>query len=152
MMHLHDEIRRIGGAKFVLPARQARREEFTIAVRDVMAQAQAEGMSTTGRAPAFCKAIRTREFRDANGIDEVGVEGPASKQSTTVVVHYRFRHSSENVSAPDGQVSVEVPEDPLLQLSGVLRGAIREGASAFLRELRRDKDTPEVAAGREDAA
>jgi hypothetical protein len=110
-------------------------------VRDLMAKAQAEGILTTGRAPAFCKAIRTREFRDLNGIDEVSVEGPASKQSTTVVVYYRFRNFSEHVSAPDAQVSVEPPADPLLALSGILRGAIREGAAAFVRELRRDKDT-----------
>jgi hypothetical protein len=34
--------------------------------------------------------------------------------------------------------SPAVEQDPLVALSGILRGAIREGAAAFVRELRRD--------------
>ena len=135
-MQLHEEIRRIAGAKFVAAARRAHQTEFPIRVRDLMTEAEARGVSTAGRVPAFCNSIRTKSFLDIHQIEEVRVEGPASKLSTTVIVYYRFRNPSE---AMDASTRLS-PEDPLLELSGVLRGAIREGASAFLRELRRDRE------------
>jgi hypothetical protein len=103
-----------------------------------MKQAEAEGMSTAQRTPAFCTAIQTRKFLEMNGLKVVGVEGPASKKSTTVVVHYEFVDHPAPSSSKHGQPYST--EDPLLELSGVLRGAIREGAAAFLSELRRDKE------------
>jgi len=134
-VQLHDEIRKIASSKFVLPAHQAHRGEFSIAVKALMKEAQNEGVSTAQRTPAFCTAIQTKEFLDDNELELVRVEGPASKKSTTVVVWFRFRNGIRGIYSASRPGS---PEDPLLELSGVLRGAIREGAAAFLRELRRD--------------
>jgi hypothetical protein len=44
-------------------------------------------------------------------------------------------------------VSSKEEGDPLLKICGVLRGAIPEGAAAFLRELRRDKQPGEIEGG-----
>ena len=44
----------------------------------------------------------------------------------------------------DEQKSGQQPKtgdaDPLLGLMGIMKGSVREGADAFLRELRRDKE------------
>jgi hypothetical protein len=141
-MRLHDQIRGIAEHDFVDRSRSAGRQEFAIGVRDLMANARAAGLSTSGRTPAFCKAIQTTNFLDDNGLELLRVDGPQSKLSTTVVVHYRFRNPHEvGAGASDPRSRLNLPEDPLLGLSGVLRGAIREGAAAFVRELRRDKDS-----------
>jgi hypothetical protein len=143
-MDVHDEIRRIAVQRFVAMARGSCQKEFSIPVKALMEQAEAEGMSTAQRTPAFCTAIQTRKFLAANGLTIVGVDGPASKKSTTVVVHYVFDEpAASSLSFPKRPYS---GQDPLLELSGVLRGAIREGAAAFVRELRRDTD-PRIETG-----
>lgn len=144
-MRLHDEIRRIGENEFVVPARDGGKAEFPIAVRDLITKAGSAGISTVGRVPAFCNAIQTREFLDAHGLEVVRVEGPKSKLSTTVVVHYRFRNPTESIAGP---IRRDPPADPLMRLRGVLKGAMREGAAAFLHELRRDKENEQADEGK----
>lgn len=140
-MQLADEIRRIARSEFVIPAHRSSRMEFSIAVRELMNKAEASGISTVQRTPAFCTSIQTREFLQENALEILRVDGPASKRSTTVVVHFRFRDQPQRIGdAENPRESIESPTDPLLELSGLLRGAIREGAAAFVRELRRDKD------------
>ena len=137
MRKLHEQIREIAERDFIKQSRVAGKREFVIAVRDLMAKARAAGLSTSGRTPAFCKAIQTVDFLEDNGLELSGIEGPPSKQSTTVVVHYRFRNLSASSA---GLADLSPDDDPLMRLRGVLRGAMREGAAAFLRELRRDKN------------
>jgi hypothetical protein len=139
-MKLHKQIREIARREFVEHSRSTGQSEFAIAVRDLMARAQAAGISTSGRTPAFCKAIRTLDFLDENGLEVSGVEGPQSKLSTTVVVRYRFRSSPDSSAGLAHGLPLTASEDPLMRLRGVLKGAMREGAAAFLRELRRDKE------------
>jgi len=139
-MQLSDEIRRIARAGFVLPARQSGEEEFSIAVRDLMDRAETEGISTVQRTPAFCASIQTREFLETDALEVTRVDGPESKRSTTVVVHYRFRDFSRPLAGSGDVSPLTASADPLMRLRGVLKGAMREGAAAFLRELRRDKE------------
>jgi len=49
----------------------------------------------------------------------------------------RFRFVDSGLTRP----KTGEPEDPLLELAGVLHGAIREGAKAFLEEIRKDRDS-----------
>lgn len=141
-MQLADEIRRIARTAFVIPAHRSSMTEFSIAVRELMNKAEASGISTVQRTPAFCMSIQTKEFLRENALEILRVDGPASKRSTTVVVHFRFRDQPLGVGESENpRVSIESPTDPLLELSGILRGAIREGAAAFVRELRRDTDS-----------
>src|SRR5579859_3698274 len=139
-MKLHEQIRKLAEREFVARSRSAGNTEFAIAVRDLMAKAQAAGISTSGRTPAFCNAIRTLDFLDENGLEVSGVEGPQSKLSTTVVVHYRFRGVPHSPARLAHQPPVTASDDPLMRLRGVLKGAMREGAAAFLQELRRDRE------------
>lgn len=147
LMKLHDEIREIAKTKFVLPAHRSSQAEFSIAIKNLMREAEARGIATAQRVPAFCNAIQTREFLEANGIDILRIDGPQSKKSTTVVVHYRLLHNQSSIQ----RASMTPEVDPLLELSGVLRGAIREGAAAFLKELRKDKEARDSSA-KENAA
>jgi hypothetical protein len=143
-MKLHQAIREIA-REFVSDARRKKQAEFAIAVRELMGRAKDAGISTAGRTPAFCSAIQTKEFLEDDRLDEgleiVRVDGPESKRSTTVVVHYRFRGGADPAARSEGPARViDRDNDPLMRLRGVLKGAMREGAAAFLRELRRDKE------------
>jgi hypothetical protein len=137
-MDVHDEIRRIAVQRFVAPAQDSCQREFSIPIKALIEQAEAEGMSTAQRTPAFCTAIQTRKFLETNRLKVASVDGPASKKSTTVVVHYVFDELvAPSLNSPGRPHSTQ---DSLMELSGLLRGAIREGAAAFLRELRRDRE------------
>jgi hypothetical protein len=149
---LHQAIREIA-REFVSDARRKKQAEFAIAVRELMGRAKDAGISTAGRTPAFCNAIQTKEFLEDDGLDEgleiVRVDGPESKLSTTVVVHYRFRGTDDRAARSDGSARViDRDNDPLMRLRGVLKGAMREGAAAFLHELRRDKENEQAGKGK----
>ena len=139
-MDLHDEIRRIAKAKHVLPAVSAKREEFSIAVRDLMEEAEAEGISTIQRTPAFCRSIQTRSFLEDNGIRIVKVDGPLSKLSTTVVVHYRV--TAPAIEALPPATEMETPEERAFRITERLRGLMKDeigahgGAEGYLRWVR----------------
>jgi len=148
-MQLADEIRSIARTAFVIPAHRSSRMEFSIAVRELMNKAEASGISTVQRTPAFCTSIQTREFLQENALEILRVDGPASKRSTTVVVHYRFRGAADPPASSDGSARViDRDHDPLMRLQGVLKGAMREGAAAFLHELRRDKENEQAGEGK----
>jgi hypothetical protein len=160
MKELHGKIRELASRHFVVPARSTGTGDFCIAIRDLMKQAEREGISAVQRAPAFCRSIQTLEFLRQNRLRIVRVDGPPSKLSTTVVIHYRREDEVVGPAAAQlsdqetpserayrlteklrklGKPEVELGADPLLEISGILRGAIREGAAAFLKELRKDK-------------
>jgi len=124
----------------VHPAINAGRTEFSIAVRDLMADARQEGISTVQRTPPFCTSIQTREFLDDNGLEITRVEGPAKKLSTTVVIHYRLkgsRPSERTESTP-----METPEERARRVGKKLFGLMKEemsvygGGEAYLRWVR----------------
>jgi hypothetical protein len=151
-MKLHQSIRELA-REYVSDARRRKQPEFAISVRELMGRAKDAGISTAGRTPAFCNAIQTKEFLHSDAADEalevVRVDGPQSKLSTTVVVHYRFRRAADPAAGSDGSGRVIDPDnDPLLRLRGVLKGAMREGAAAFLHELRRDKEIEHAEEGK----
>jgi hypothetical protein len=142
-MELAEEIRRIAKTKHVSPALASGRREFSIAVRDLIEEAKAEGISTVQRTPPFCTSIQTRRFLDDNGIEIVRVDGPAKKRSTTVVVHYRAK--GMRTSHKTGPV-LETPEERAFRLTEKLRGLMKEeiaaygGGEAYLRWVRGEDD------------
>jgi hypothetical protein len=146
-MDLHQEIRKLAQEHVALAERE-QRETFSIAVRELMSEAEAKGISTAQRVPAFCRAIQTAKFSRENGLTITEVEGPRSGLSTTVVVHYR-RTGSPQQSV--GQFEKNIPSseshaEKASRLAGRLRGLIREeivsrgGAEEFLRWVRSDEN------------
>jgi hypothetical protein len=116
-----DKIRIHGREKYVLPARNRRVKRFSIRAGDVVRE-----LRLTGRTPAVCSALRSREFLRHNSLRLVETAGPKSGMSTTVVFTYEFL-DADKTSAPQ--------PDPWLQLRGALKDLFAElgGGEAYLR-------------------
>lgn len=119
-----DKIRSHGREKYVLSARRRQLTRFSIRAGDVVRE-----LGLTGRAPAVCSALKSREFLQQNHLKLVGRAGPKSGQSTTVTYTYEFSDSIDS-SAPE--------RDPWMQLRGALRKVFQQngGGERYLRTER----------------
>lgn len=138
-----DQIRAVVLKKYIQPKISAGDRTFSVRVRDVLADLAKENFPQ-GRTPLVCAVLQGKNFVQKAGLEIEAVDGPPSKQSPTVVVHYRVR----NPAAPK-PVSQSVPETPkqrAFRLTEKLRGlmkdeiAARGGAEGFLRWVRSDED------------
>jgi hypothetical protein len=93
-----DVIRLHGKEKYVAPARQRQEKRFSIRTGDVL-----RDLKLSGRAPAICSALKTREFLEENALRLVSRTGPPSGQSTTVTYTYEFadKETDEGVDRQD---------------------------------------------------
>ena len=145
---LSDRVRAVAQKRYVEPAIQAGKPQFSIKVRDLLSDLRTEGFPS-GHTPQICSALQTSKFLRENGIEIEGMDGPPSKQSPTVVVHYRVANRTvqpgmrENPAEyPQIEVSGETPEARALRLTAKLRGLLKEelkeygGGEAFLRWVR----------------
>jgi len=80
------------------------------------------GLGLTGRVPSVCSALKKQSFLAANGLRLEKVEGPPSKQSTTVVYTYSFTSGAPKRT------------HPFWSLRGAAKDVFREigGGEAFL--------------------
>lgn len=119
-----DRIRQYATEKYVLPARQQRHKRLSIRAGDVVRE-----LKLTGKTPAVCSALKTREFLQSNDLQLVDTSGPKSGQSTTVVYTYEFASSKQ--SPPEA-------EDSWSRLRGALKDVFAElgGGEAYLRAER----------------
>ena len=85
-----------------------------------------------------------RGFLRENGLEIVGVDGPRSKSSPTVVIHYRIG-AGKQAARPESvepNHSAEDAESRATRLTNRLRGLLKEeiaaygGADAFMRWVR----------------
>jgi hypothetical protein len=136
---LADKIRSIATTKHVIPAVEAGKREFSIAVRDLIEAAKAEGIATVQRTPPFCTSIQTQGFLTDNHLEIVRVDGPAKKQSTRVVVHYR---TTRHAGAEPKTHLQETPEERAFRLTEKIRGLMKDeiaahgGGESYLRWVR----------------
>lgn len=143
-----EKVRVIAAERYVLPALRAGKKQFAVAVKDVLRDLIAEGFPASN-IPQVCSALRKREFLRENGIEIEGIDGPPSKQSTTVVYRYRTiqaaPQSVDKASEPvrAAHFSVEEPAAArAARLSEKLRGLLKDelaeygGGEAFLRWVR----------------
>jgi hypothetical protein len=145
---LSQQIRSIARDRYVLPALNSGRTEFQIRVRNLINDARAQGLKTDQRTPQFCTSIQKEEFLQENGLEIVGVDGPPSKLSTTVVVHYRRTSSPlDHVGQSGSTTPVESPHERASRLAEKLRGILKDelaeygGGEAFIRWMRsEDRD------------
>jgi hypothetical protein len=146
-LKLSDQIRTLAHAKFVKPARDAGRQEFSIPVRDLMGTLEAQGFPRN-HTPQVCNALQTEKFLRANGLKITGIDGPKSKTSTTVVIHYRITGSSSGPDDPSGLVTAPPEDAPARakRLTDSLRGLLKKeitahgGAEGFIRWVRSDDE------------
>src|SRR5580704_16223237 len=80
-----DKIRLYGKEKYVLGALGRKEKSFSIRAGDVVRE-----LKMSGRTPAVCSALKSREFLQDNNLRLVAKSGPKSGQSTTVVYTYEF--------------------------------------------------------------
>lgn len=113
--------------KYVAPARQRQERRFSIRTGDVL-----RDLKLTGRAPAICSALKTREFLEENALRLVSKTGPPSGQSTTVTYTYEFV-AKEKKDDKDGD-----RQDAWNRLRGALKDVFAEsgGGENYLRAER----------------
>ncbi len=120
-----DRIRMYGKETYVLAARRRNEKRFSIKAGDVVRE-----LRMTGRTPAVCSALKSREFLRENNLRLVEISGPASGMSTTMTYTYEF----VDEKAPTEK------EDPWLRLRGALKEVFAElgGGERYLKEERRN--------------
>lgn len=126
-----DAIRMHGREKYVLPAHRRNEKRFSIRTGDVVRE-----LHLSGRAPAVCSALKTREFLRANNLRLIDRTGPESGQSTTVIYTYEFLETEQSSAKGD---------DAWIRLRGALKDVLTElgGGEAYLRAERNQFYPPE---------
>jgi len=82
-----DDVRAHAEFQYVRPARVSGKNRFSIIVGEVH-----KALHLDSRVPLVCQALKAKKFLRRNGLRLVGVSGPPSGQSTTVVLTYEFEH------------------------------------------------------------
>ncbi len=149
---LSDKIRTLAQTKYVDAAVQARKEHFSIRVKDLLIDLQAEGFPGS-HIPQICSALKTSKFLRENGLELEGIEGPPSLQSTTVIFRYRITKDLKGHDVTEkrneGRRSLLDEEDPVaraVRLSEGLRGILKDelaeygGGEAFLHWIRSEDE------------
>ena len=147
--NLSDQVRIVARARFVKPAQDAGRKEFSIRVRDLMGVLEAQGFPRN-HTPQICNALQTAKFLRPNGLKITGIDGPKSKTSTTVVIHYSIGGASAPDDSSDSPDPItpndEDPEARARRLTDSLRGLLKKeiaaygGADGFMKWVRSDDE------------
>jgi hypothetical protein len=149
---LSDKVRLLVKEQYVGPALRIGSERLSISVRDILRDVEGDA-SARGRTPAICEVLQGKKLLKENGLEIEGVDGPPSKQSTTVVVHYRIlpealaagRGMQVDAGKTSGEL-VETPKEKARRLTNSIRGLLKEelaaygGGEAFMRWVRSDDD------------
>jgi len=142
-----DQVRTVARDRYVAPALRAGRTSFEIKVRNVLDDLVPLGFPPNNT-PQVCNALRSAKFLRDNGLEITAVDGPPSKLSTTVVVHYRAVENGlgERRTVSEGAGEVEDAAVRAKRLAESLRGLLKEelkehgGAEAFVRWIRSDEE------------
>jgi len=149
---LSDQVQAVAKAKYVQPALQTGKKQFSIRVRDLLGDLHGEGFPAR-HTPQVCSALQTSKFLRENGLEIEGVDGPPKKVSPTVVVRYRVanpgvqpgtnRNGLENERVDSLE---ESPEEWAFRVTEKARGLLKEelaeygGGEAFLRWVRSEDE------------
>lgn len=146
---LSDRVRAVALEKYVNPAVRAGKVQFSIAVRDLMRDLQVDGFPAKNW-PQVCTAIRAEKFLRTNGLEIEGIDGPPSKNSTTVVVRYRAAGHKTLQETPPNEGGIylpeESPDDWAFRVTEKMRGLLKEelaeygGGEAFVRWIRSEDE------------
>ncbi len=145
---LSDQVRARATVSYVRPAASRGRRPFSIPVKELLRDLEGSGFPSN-HARQVCTALTSGKFLRENELQIETIDGPPSKNSTTVVVHYRFAFpdSQSGSAAPvPGKNSPETPQETPEQwahrvtgkISGILKDELAEygGGEAFLRWVR----------------
>lgn len=145
---LADKVRAMALEKYVQPAKKAGSTEFSIAVKNLQKDLEADDFPLN-YTPLVCNSIKTKSFQRENHLEIIGIDGPKSQTGTRVVVHYRVV-DEEGAGVTGAPVSKnrqnEAPKERAQRLTEGLRGLLRQeladkgGAEAFVRWVRSDDE------------
>jgi hypothetical protein len=127
---LSEKVRQLAVKEYVDPARRTG-ASVVIPVGEIQKKLRQEGFPS-GHIRQICTSLESKLFSERLGLR---LDSPAGQPERVTTV-FRFRFTDSKLSSAAASETV----DPLLELAGVLRGAIREGAKAFLQDLRKDRD------------
>jgi hypothetical protein len=127
---LSEKVRQLAVKEYVEPARRTG-ANVVIPVGEIQKKLRQEGFPS-GHIRQICTSLESRLFSERFGLR---LDSPAG-QPERVTTIFRFRFTDSKLSSSAASETT----DPLLELAGVLRGAIREGAKAFLQDLRKDRE------------
>jgi hypothetical protein len=139
-----DRVRGIVIEKYVKPALSAGNTRLSIRARDVLKDAEASEDFPRGRTPLICNVLQSNKLLSEAGLELDRVEGPPSRQSRTVVVHYRVAGPAR--AAADPERVRETPAERAHRLTEKLRGLMKDeitahgGAEGFIRWVRSDEE------------
>lgn len=124
-----DRIRELADREYVNPARK-QGGSVRIRVGDMQKKLKVQGFPA-GYTNQILTSLESERFWRDRGLEMDTPPGQPRRHETVLTFH--FKQNTQETS--------KSTRDPLLELAGILRGAIREGPDAFVRELRRDKAT-----------
>lgn len=147
-----DRIRTLVAERYVLPVRKAGIRRLSIRVRDVLGDVAKENFPR-GRTPLICEVLQGRKFLRQQGLEIESIEGPPSRQSPTVVVHYRVVGDGDGAgrSGVDANPPKEDSAARAERLTGKLFGLLKEelaeygGGEAFIRWMRAEEEPGDAA-------
>jgi hypothetical protein len=124
-----EKVREVAEWEYVRPAR-ASKKNVQIVVGDLHRKLRSVGFPA-GHTNQICTSLESEKFWKERGLELCSPIGQPRRHST--VFEFRFV-GGHNEAKPEAEV-----QDPLLELAGILKGAIKEGADAFVKELRLDQ-------------
>jgi len=127
-----EKIREIAEADYVRPARR-NGGTIRIVLGDFKKKLESQGFPPA-HPNQICTALESKKFWQQRGLRMRTPLGQARRNETTF--EFDFLDPTPRDGAAGG-----AGKDPLLELVGILKGAVREGADKFVHELRRDKDS-----------
>jgi hypothetical protein len=146
-----DRVREIILEKYVKPARRNGSETLTIRARDVLKDAEATSNFPRGRTPLVCNVLQSNKLFSEAGLELQSIEGPPSKQSRTVVAHYRVLAAPQGVPPEIVKPVLETPSERAHRLTESVRGLLKDeiaafgGTEAFMRWVRSNDDEQDAA-------
>jgi hypothetical protein len=123
-----ERVREVADRDFVQPSRS--KGYVRIRFGDLHTKMQKQGFPPQ-HPNQIATAIESRKFWEPRGLVMCSPKGQSRK--VDAIFEYKVANEMQDHrnTTPD--------RDPLLELVGMLKGAIREGADAFIREIRKDK-------------
>jgi hypothetical protein len=127
-----EKVREFADSEYVQPARQNRSRVVRIRFGDIQTKLEKLGLPTQ-HPNQVASSLESKKFWESRGLQMCSPKGQSRKKDSV----FEFRFADES-SLPQNW---EPEEDPLLELAGILKGAICEGVDAFVRDIRMDKRT-----------
>jgi hypothetical protein len=126
-----EKVREFADNEYVQPARHSR-SRVQIRFGDIQTKLEKLGLPPQ-HANQVASSLESRKFWEPRGLQMCSPRGQSRKVDS--VLEFRFADDS----SPSENWKIE--GDPLLELAGILKGAICEGVDAFIRDIRMDKRT-----------